>query len=178
MAPTVIGLGSQSQIKVDAAIAALASTDGPARLVPVKASSSINEQPFGDETVMGATARALHTLRLVPDASLAVAVESGLFERDGKWWDVAVAVAYQPGGVSPLARVDSAPVEFPADAVEETLRRGSHIWTAGKILAEWGIVTDPSDPHLDLCGTSRTAFIEAALRDLFCSILVGSQGRP
>lgn len=167
MSPTVIGLGTQSPVKTRAARTALSSLGWHGRLVPVKASSSVSEQPFEEETVMGATARALDTLRLVPDAALAVAVESGLFERDGKWWDIAVAVAYQPGGVAPLARVDSDPVEFPAAAVEEALRRGPQTWTVGRVLAEWGVVGDGKDPHIDLCGMSRAAFIEDALRELF-----------
>ena len=162
---TKIGLGSLSEIKRTALAAALQQLPAQAQVVAVKAASGVAEQPFDDETITGAHNRAEHTDQLVPDADFTLAIESGIFSVGNRYFDKAIVVARLKSGEFIEAQSDA--VEFPQDAVQETLRRGAAIWTCGKVMEEWGLVQKHDDPHLSLTGKSRAIFIsEAALRVL------------
>jgi non-canonical (house-cleaning) NTP pyrophosphatase len=171
----LIVLGSQSIIKEEAvrqALRDLGVTD--ARLVCVPVSSQVNEQPFGfEETHRGACNRVQQAATLVPDADMAIAIESGLFEEyPGSFFDRAIVVVQLPDGRS--FTQTSERVLFPTDAVEEVRRRGEATWTIGKILQERGSVQSHNDPHLSLVGRSRTAFIKDAVVQLLARVLQGS----
>jgi non-canonical (house-cleaning) NTP pyrophosphatase len=156
-------LGTQSQVKQVAVNKALQQFGVNAVLIAVKASSNVSEQPLDNETIIGAQNRAEHAAVLVPDSDFAIAIESGIFSRGGRYLDIAIVVARLADGT--FIQVESDGAEFPAAAVQETIRRGTKTWTIGKILAEWGLVVQHDDPHKDLVGKSRSEFInEAVLR--------------
>lgn len=166
---TKIGLGSLSELKGTALATALQQLVVEAQVVAVKAASGVAEQPFDDETITGAHNRAQntaqYTAQLVPDADITFAIESGIFSVGDRYFDKAIVVARLKSGEFIEAQSDA--VEFPQDAVQETIRRGVAVWTCGKVMAEWGRVEKHDDPHLSLTGKSRATFIsEAALRVL------------
>jgi non-canonical (house-cleaning) NTP pyrophosphatase len=161
----LIGLGSQSDVKRAAVMHALRQFGVDAQLIAVKARSDVSEQPFHNETIIGARNRATHAALLVPGASFTLAIESGLFARNGGYFDIAIVVARLP--TAEFLQQESAAVAVPADAVEEVKRRGADCWTIGKILQERGRVLDHTDPHLCLVGRSRAEFLKDALVSLF-----------
>ena len=92
-----------------------------------------------------------------------LAIESGIFSVGNRYFDKAIVVARLKSGEFIEAQSDA--VEFPQDAVQETLRRGVAVWTCGKVMEEWGLVQKHDDPHLSLAGKPRATFInEAVLR--------------
>jgi non-canonical (house-cleaning) NTP pyrophosphatase len=163
-----IALGFKSQIKIDGVHSALQQLGVSAELIPVAASSDVSEQPFGGETIEGAQNRANHAAQMVPGADLALAIESGIFLRAGRYLDIAVVLARLKNGE--FITVESDPVEFPKDAVEETICRGPDKWTCGKVMQELGIVERHYDPHASLAGKSRTEFINEAAVRLFTEL--------
>lgn len=169
----IIALGSQSSVKQEAVRRAMQVFEIDAQLVTVKARSNVAEQPFNSETVRGARNRALHAAALVPDAAFALAIESGIFDRNGHYLDIAVVVARLRDGR--YLQADSQSVEFPADAVHETVRRcvENDSWTVGKILQEWGRIERHDDPHASLVGRSRAAFIYDAVFTLIQTMHLG-----
>lgn len=161
-------LGSTSKVKEKAVAAALEALGIAAKLTCVKAHSLIAEQPFDDETISGAKNRAADAAAQVPAANLAVAIESGIFRRDGRYFDIAMVVVRLPSGE--FIQGESEPLEFPADAVAETLHRGAMHWTCGRVLQDWGRVEKHDDPHLSLAGKSRSEFITAAVTRVFAEL--------
>merc|ERR1712110_1061972 len=91
----------------------------------VKASSGINEQPFGhDETIKGAMNRLADAKLQRPGATYYVAIENGLFEVQApgsRFFDVAWVIvegASDDGAAPPQALAHSVGVEFPSEFVE------------------------------------------------------------
>jgi len=159
-------LGSKSAVKVQAAEAALADFSANVELVPVKASSGAPEQPVGAETSQGAKNRMASAQELCPDGDFFLAIENGIFEEHGKWVDRAVVTCQSADGQQYfIAHSDG--VEFPAQAVEATRQRGFQEWTVGKVMAEMGIVQQHDDPHLELAGKSRAAYLQEAISGVF-----------
>ena len=166
-----IALGSQSRVKqiaVSNALHQFRVVD--VQLVAVHASSLVAEQPFNDEILLGAENRAAHAAILVPDATFAIAIENGIYSRQGRYFDVALVVARLQSGE--FVRVESDSVEFPADAVQETICRGVNVWTVGKVLQEWGRVQSHDDPHRTLTGKARLEFLHDAALHLFQELRV------
>lgn len=165
---TIIALGSTSAIKIQAVQAALTTLGCEAVIMPVKAASGVPEQPFDDQTMLGAMNRARQAAQQVGRFDLALAIESGIYSQDGRYFDRAVVVALLPSG--DFVSVLSDAVEFPADAVQETLARGTDVWTCGKVLAEWQRVEKHDDPHFSLVGKPRAQFINEAVAALFTEL--------
>lgn len=160
----LIALGSTSEIKYAALAHALQLSGRDTQIITVKARSDVGEQPVEQETLLGARNRANHAALLVPDALLSIAIESGVFQREDGYVDIAVVLArFQTGE---YCHVESEALPFPHDAVEETFRRGQQ-WTVGKVLQEWGRISRHDDPHLDLVSRSRLYFLSDALVRLF-----------
>lgn len=160
-----IAVASASTIKLEACRKAFGAVapDGHVEIISVKAPSCVAEQPVGDETLTGATNRINHARKAVGDADYYVSIENGLFVEDGRYIDRAVVVVAQKQDAPQSFYSDG--VEFPADMVNETRRRGFDTWTVGKVMAEHGLVAAHDDPHLSLSGKSRTAYInETAAR--------------
>lgn len=152
-----IVLASTSAIKLDACRRAFPD----AVIETVKAPSGVSEQPIGDETLRGAFNRITAARLAVPDADVYVSIENGLFVENGEHIDCAVVVMAK-GDETITAFSDGVP--FPADAVAETASRGFAEWTVGKVMAEMGLVRQHDDPHLDLSGKPRAAYIDDAMR--------------
>jgi non-canonical (house-cleaning) NTP pyrophosphatase len=159
----IIGLGSQSQIKIDAVLQAAAQRGFQAALRPVMAESGVASQPFDGETYCGAINRVIHAAQLVRNFDVCLAIENGIFVHDGRYYDVLVVVARTPVGRMYLTEGEM--IEFPADAVQEAIQLAG-TKTVGKILQERGLVADPCDPHSDLVGKSRARFIQEAVSDV------------
>ncbi len=161
-------LGSTSAVKLQALTAALQHFGLTAEVLTVKARSGIAEQPFDEETIRGAENRARDADKLSPGADLVIAIESGLFREKEGYFDIAVVLALLPNGETICVRSDA--VEFPEDAVRETIARGVDVWTCGKVLAEWGRVSLHDDPHASLSGKPRAKFLEEAVIKLFANL--------
>lgn len=151
---------SQSALKLAAVRAAFAATD---TIIGVKAASGVAEQPLNDETMRGAFNRLADAKHLHPGADLYVSIENGLFEENGQYLDKAVAVVLDTGNGMDTGISDG--VIFPSDCVEEARRRGFDTWTAGKVMAERGVIAKHDDPHATLAGKPRADYIAQALAD-------------
>src|SRR5438045_9758155 len=76
----VIGVGSKNPVKLAAARAVIGRVAPGARVEPVQVSSTVRDQPFGDEeTIRGALARA-HAARKASGAELGVGLEGGVVD--------------------------------------------------------------------------------------------------
>lgn len=157
-----IVLASTSAVKVNACKKAFAGI-ADAEIVTIKASSGIADQPVGDETLQGALNRIAFARASVPDADLYVSIENGIFEERGGYVDRAVVVIAKENETPSVTKSDG--VTFPRESVEEARKRGFDTWTVGKIMEEQGIVTQHDDPHKDLSGRSRIAYIDDAMRE-------------
>jgi hypothetical protein len=103
----------------------------------------------------------------VPDADVYIAIENGIFLEEGGWLDRAVVCLQTTHEASTLALTAySEGVPFPGQAVTEAQSRGFDVCTVGKVLVEMGFVEDHADPHLSLCGKSRSTFVCGALVDV------------
>lgn len=169
-----IALGSQSNLKIEAVGNALNQLSINANLVACKVASSVAEQPFEQETIEGAKNRAREAATLLRDADLAIAIENGIFLRDGYWQDIGIVVAWSKyaggDGDDKFTLVESAPVVFPASIVEEVKRLGVDEWTCGKLMARRQIVSKHDDPHMSLTGISRRIYLENAIVTLMLEL--------
>ncbi len=153
-------IASGSMVKIQACKLAFNNRAG-VEVVSVKAPSGINEQPIGyEETLKGARNRLEFAENAVPNADAYISIENGLMAENG-YIDKAIIVI-QEGNVQQITYSDG--VEFPAEAVEETRKRGFDKWTVGSIMQEQGIVNQADDPHLDLCERSRVDILNEALQ--------------
>jgi non-canonical (house-cleaning) NTP pyrophosphatase len=112
----IIVVGSQSKVKLGAVHGALDDAGIQAVVVGVKASSSVNEQPLNGETLLGARNRAVHAQELHPGADLYLAIESGIFEQDGGYFDKAIVLGLAADGKEHVQYSEA--VQFPAEMVE------------------------------------------------------------
>ena len=121
------------------------------------APSGINEQPIGeDETTRGARNRLNYIMSLElagveTDDDLWVSIENGLRKNAlGQWIDFAVVLirSLRPG--TPIITIESMGIVFPTKAVIAAQQRGFDKVTAGKMLADLGMVRDHQDPHAEL----------------------------
>lgn len=148
-------IASTSELKVQAVKNAF--NDPSIEFIAVKADSNVSEQPMNEQTLTGAFNRIDDARRLSPGADFYVSIENGIFEEDGKFIDRAIVTIGNETSDPVVTYSDG--VEFPKNAVEETRKRGFDQWTVGKVMAEMLIVKSHSDPHLDLSGKSRVAYI-------------------
>lgn len=154
-------LASQSGVKAFACREVFADVAG-LQLVCVKAASSVNEQPVGDETLRGAFNRIANARVIRPDGDVYIAIENGLFEENGQYVDRAVVVLETADSMRHIVTGDG--VAFPRECVEAARARGFDRVTAGQVMQERGLVQKHDDPHLDLAGKSRAVFLVDTLR--------------
>ena len=163
---TVIAIGSQSEIKMEAVKIACQCVRIKAEIVAIPASSGVSAQPNGiEETGRGAQNRARAASAERPDA-WALGIESGITRSDnGRWVDIAAIALIEPNGREWLVWSDS--VEFPADDVLEALARGPET-TVGDVIAE-RTGCAPHDPHFFLTGQerSRIDYLADAVEKIF-----------
>ncbi len=131
-----IALGSFSSVKEHAVLRAIMTLNVNSEIRAIKCSSGVPDQPFGEETVAGATNRAMAAHSAYPNR-LAIGIESGLFELlDHTWVDRSIIVFVRSDGST--LTVHSEDVGCPEWAVLKALaaRRRGQDMTAGKIIAE------------------------------------------
>lgn len=131
-----IALGSMSSVKEFAVLHAVITLEINSEITAIKCSSDVPNQPFEEETVSGATNRALAAHSAYPNR-LSIGIESGLFELpDHTWVDRSIVVFVRPDGST--LTVHSEDVGCPEWAVLKALaaRRCGQDITAGKIIAE------------------------------------------
>jgi non-canonical (house-cleaning) NTP pyrophosphatase len=171
LSTTIIVLGSLSAIKHNAVANAFSKYD--VAIVRVNASSSINTQPVGEETFIGAnnriTAAKNQYLQYKQQNNFfVIAIENGIFKyiTEGKevWEDKAIIIAELEDG-SKLQQISEA-VIFPTKYVDITNNKGFDVITVGKVMAEMNVVTKHDDPHLSLADKSRQQYLEEALEGL------------
>ncbi len=155
-------LASESKKKI-AAVTHAFNNLSSFELVTLNAPSNVNEQPVGEETLVGAKNRIAFAIAAHPDAEIYVSIENGLFEENGAFVDKAVVVLKTAEGNEIAAMSDG--VVFPSEYVEKTRERrgGFAKWTVGKTMAEHGVVQDDGDPHLELSGRPRQTYLEEAI---------------
>ncbi len=145
-------IASDNPVKVDAVKMAVAKMYADSKMdfefKPVKTSSGVSEQPFDQETEAGASQRLIHAEQLAPNADLYVAVENGIYQVDGRYVDKAIVkLKMKDQGEKTL---ESVPVEFPKQYVEEAKRIGFAKTTVGECLFKAGVVQNAKDPHANL----------------------------
>ncbi len=159
-----IVVASLSPLKLDACKAAFGSHArfADAEYLAVKAASNVNEQPVDEETLTGAFNRIRHARALAPGANYYVAIESGIFNEFGVYNDIPV-VALGTLTFEPMITYGER-VRFPDEAVGIARARGFDQWTVGRVMQEMGIVRQHDDPHLDLTGKSREAYLRETVK--------------
>lgn len=164
-----IALGSESAIKVAALTTVAKSFNPQAEIVTVKASSGVNAQPWGQlETYQGALSRAEAAFIAVPDADVAIGLESGLFPLGASTYDRAFAVAIVNGKKGPqILSALSAPLKLPTPYVKAARDAGFATTTVGQKMAEAGVIQRADDPHANLSGISREIYLGDVLMTLF-----------
>jgi len=162
-----IVLASTSAVKVAACRKAF-SHIANLEIITIKVDSGVAEQPMNDETLRGAFNRIAAIQTAVPDADLYISIENGIFEENGAFIDRAIVTVARNGGEPEVTYSDG--VEFPRDCVEEARKRGFDIWTVGKVMEEQGVVCQHDDPHKDLSGKSRIAYIDDAMKHMVAAL--------
>lgn len=155
-----IALASKSELKLQACRRAFAHV-ADAEFVAVAVNSGVNEQPLNGETIQGAFNRVCALRGQVQDADAYVSIENGLFQEGGKFIDRPVVMIENARGQG--LTMWGAGVAFPTEYVLEAQSRGFDQWTVGKVMQEAGIIKQHDDPHIDLSGRSRAAYIDDVL---------------
>lgn len=112
--------------------------------------SGVNEQPVNmNDTATGAVNRARQARVSVPNASMWIGIESGVFRAPDHHIsvDLAVIVVMKPDGTCVFAT--SPGITFPEHFVVEAEREGFVTTTAGSVIAEC-LGCDGTDPHSGL----------------------------
>ena len=159
-------LASTNKDKISAVNLALSMFYSDYSITPVQTDSNVNEQPIGNETIVGVKNRT-HWLMMEHSDSYdcLIAIENGLFIENGQFVDRAVVqVTFKD---KPTIIKISDGVIFPMKYVEMTSNcKGGFIHnTVGEIMEEDGFVVDESDPHKSICGKTRVEFIKEALME-------------
>jgi non-canonical (house-cleaning) NTP pyrophosphatase/glutathione synthase/RimK-type ligase-like ATP-grasp enzyme len=136
-----IVLASQSPVKLEALNKALLAKNIYAEVVGVAAESGVPAQPMNEQTLQGAKNRLTHARHIVHDADLYVAIENGLFEEEGRFFDKAAILTETKDGSQRTTYSKS--IECPAEYVEEARRRGFDTTT---VVQSWQRKKAQSDP--------------------------------
>jgi inosine/xanthosine triphosphatase len=119
-----VAVGSLSQVKVEAVRTVMERIYGNVRIIPVKVSTGVPEQPFGDDTYRGAVNRANAALG---NNALSVGIEAGVFEMYGHLYDVQHCAILDRNGVITIGM--SSGFRYP-DRVADLVRAGSTVGDA------------------------------------------------
>ena len=94
----LVAVGSTNPVKLAAARAVIGRVATGSRVEPVKVSSTVRDQPFGDEeTIRGALARA-HGARQAIDGELGIGLEGGVVDINGSMRTCAWAAVVDGAG--------------------------------------------------------------------------------
>lgn len=94
----IVGVGSTNPVKLAATRAVLSRVAPAAMINGVSVSSTVSDQPYGDdETIRGALARA-HAARQAVDGEIGIGIEGGVVETDGRMRTCAWAAVVDDAG--------------------------------------------------------------------------------
>lgn len=159
-------IASDSPIKIEAVKMAIAEIyqgqNNGFEFKPVKTVSHVSEQPFNEQTEVGAGNRLAHAMQLVPHADLYVAIENGIYQINHHYFDKAIIKLKTKD--QDEKTFESIPVEFPAQYVEEAKRIGFDKTTVGECMFKAGKVRNAKDPHADLSD-------KISRRDILCNTI-------
>lgn len=166
-------LASTSHLKFKALQEVCNIYNTPLAISTIKVSSDVNEQPVGEETIIGCFNRIRNasSKNVDNDIKYIIAIENGIFYRNNEYVDIAVCgILEVESGIIELGYSD--PVKFPLDCVKDAEIRGFNHTTVGDVMKERGLILDSKDPYISLCGVSRKTFIVETLIPLFkrCNI--------
>lgn len=141
-------------------------------------STGINEQPIGESEILeGAKRRAVlakEADKIQDISTIYLGIENGIEEQTPhNWFDYAFIYGIFPKGERVTKTIRCF---FPEECVIATskLPGGFKDNTVGKYMANIGLVKDHADPHIDLCGISRTELLKEAIKDILISPRDGS----
>jgi len=88
--PILVLVGSSNRLKVSATRSAFTSVFAKVRVESVRVDPEVSQQPFEEETIAGAVARARKALRAIKSGDYGVGIEAGLFwnEAERDYFDV------------------------------------------------------------------------------------------
>jgi len=169
---TVIAVGSESQIKIDAVADACRAVRFDVEIIPNDVDSGVSAQPVGcDEMIRGAKNRAQRALAAHP-GSVAIGIECGIIPCGRMWYDQAVIAIICRDGEELQAKSELAQV--PTWAVEGARERGFGTTTVVQILAEaWSCGADDPLGYLTRSREFRKTIITRALIPLLQRIACG-----
>jgi len=95
----LVGVGTKNRSKVEGVRRGYELFFNEVELIAVEAPSGVPPQPVGMDVIFkGALNRALTSLEMVSNAVHGVGVEAGVYEVNGRWFDVQVAAIVDRGG--------------------------------------------------------------------------------
>jgi inosine/xanthosine triphosphatase len=122
-----VGVGSTNPVKLSASRAVLGRISPHAVIEAVRVSSTVRDQPFGDEeTIRGALARA-HAAREAVNGELGIGIEGGVVESGGVMRTCAWAAVADASGIEGIGGSLAIPLPL---AVAELVRQGSELGDA------------------------------------------------
>ncbi|MGB4191588.1 MAG: DUF84 family protein [Rickettsiales bacterium] len=156
-------LASKSKIKVNSLEKALNFNGIEVEVEKLGAESGVNEQPEEyEETLLGAINRIANTKKIIANADLYIAIESGIFFENQQYFDKALIVCDAMGKIN-IPVFESANISFPTEAVDLARSYGFSQKTVGQAMVKLNIISNDKDPHLELLGTSREYYLTLAL---------------
>jgi inosine/xanthosine triphosphatase len=157
-----VAVGSESALKLRAVETAFKSLlKLPFEIVSYKVESGVRSQPIGvEEMELGTSNRAKAAWGAATDPGAAIGIESGLIERNDKWFDQTCVVMFGSNGGRSVAFGAEFPI--PRDIVEQTFAEESEI---GEVIKKRGGGHE-KDPMLFLSGgsLSREEFLIQAIQ--------------
>lgn len=141
-------------------------------------STGINEQPVGESEILEGAMKRAKLAKEADDSTnsstIYLGIENGIEEQTPhNWFDYAFIYGIFPKGEKVTKTIRCF---FPEECVIATslLPGGFKDNTVGKYMASIGLVRDPADPHVDLCGFRRTELLKEAIKDILISPKDGS----
>lgn len=131
----LVVVGSTSDHKIGAVSRALALARIQAEIRGCRASSSVPEQPWGDEMMLGAKNRAQNAFIREAGATLYVGIESGLERRAGRCYDFTAIAIFDPV-VNRMFTGWGGGHEVPDEYVAKAILAGFAEHTAGEFMAK------------------------------------------
>jgi len=158
-----IAVGSANPVKVEAVRSVMERIYGQVRIVPRDVGSGVPEQPFGDETHIGAENRARAA---IGDCDLSVGIEAGVFEMYDSLYDIQHCAILDRDGVMTLGMGSG--FRYP-DNVIDLVRSGMTVGEAMKEIygtdvgSERGAIGVLSKGLLDRKGLTEQSVLNAML---------------
>ena len=171
----IVALGSQSKLKIDAVSQSLDKlSDLVYTLQSYSVDSGVNVQPIGWTEIYQGVSNRLQGLRSQDwcGADILIAIESGLVEEEGHWFDIAIVMAQARG--QEIHTAISAGLEVLPVLIEPVRKEAGKI-TWGEVLSRLGKEVKSWDPHMFLTkrATSRLDMLIPAIRSAVAQVMLG-----